>query len=94
MLCSVASLLRISSGLADLNAEHVRAIRAALLFEDDRRRGHRETQVAEAVLDVDEDVLQRRAAADHDFLGGDRVRAVRDRTPSSPFVTMAAFLRT
>jgi hypothetical protein len=45
-------------GLADLHAEHVRHVAAALLIEQRRRGGNREPEVAEAVLHIDEDVLQ------------------------------------
>ena len=60
MLCSVGSLLTISSGWPDPHAEHVRGVAAALLIERDRLGRRVEVVVAEAVLDVDEHVLERR----------------------------------
>ena len=62
--------------LAHLHAEDVRAVLTALLIQHDRRRGHRERQVAETVLHVDEHVLQRAVrAGDHPLGDGARVGA-------------------
>ena len=58
-LCSSGSLLRIVELLADLDAEHARDVAALLLIEHDRLRRDGIHPRRQAVLDVDEHVLQR-----------------------------------
>ena len=59
---AVANLQR----LADAHAEHARRVAALVLIEHHRLGRNREAEAAEAVLHVDEDVLQRLVLADDD----------------------------
>ena len=62
--------------LAHAHADHARGVAALLLIEDDRLGGNGEREVAEAVLHVDEHVLECLTLADNDRLRGPLRRAV------------------
>ena len=92
-LCVVASLLTNCDLLADLDAEHVRRVLAAFLVEDHRGGRRVEEIVAEAVLDIDEDIPQP-AVLGHEGLEGRAPPLCARSHVGSPDILIAAFCGT